>query len=158
MKNNIIITRKEKIKEQPKCESQVYEYRKYQIPKLRDDSEMLIAFYEIPPNKSNYPFHYHLRDEEAFYILRGEGKLVTCDSEVKVGEGDIIICPPGEAGAHMLTNTSDKENLEYIEFDVEHYPEIMKYPKSNKVGIFESKEKKEFYYMDTNVEYYDKED
>lgn len=99
-----------------------------------------------------------MRDEEAFYILKGRGKLTTCDSEVFVKEGDVIVCPPNEEEAHMLTNVSEEEYLEYIEFDIGHYPEVMIYPRTNKVGIFESKEKKTFYDRDVTVGYYDKEE
>ena len=37
----------------------------------------LVRVYEILPGKSAYPYHYHLKNEETFFILRGEGILLT---------------------------------------------------------------------------------
>ncbi|HHV28054.1 cupin domain-containing protein [Acetivibrio mesophilus] len=154
MENEIVVTNKDKLDVQHKNEHPSYEYRKFEVPKTSEKSKFQIAFYEIPPNKSNYPFHYHLRDEEAFYIIKGKGLLKTCDSEILVQEGDVIVCPPTPQGVHMLTNIMSDENLVYIEFDITHYPEIIKYPNSDKIGIFEEEGKKAFYKSKSTVEYY----
>lgn len=48
-----------------------YEYNKYQVVKPNKESQISVSIYEIPPQKSNYPYHYHLKSEEVFYIISG---------------------------------------------------------------------------------------
>jgi uncharacterized cupin superfamily protein len=33
------------------------------------------TLYELPPGKRSFPFHYHLAQEEALYVLEGNAKL-----------------------------------------------------------------------------------
>ena len=90
----------------------------------------------MPPGKSAVPYHYHLRNEEVFFILSGTGLLKTPEGERTVSAGDFLYFPNNEAGAHKITNTSESEPLVYADFDILHEPEIAFYPDSGKVGIF----------------------
>lgn len=51
-------------------------YRRKFIP-FGGAKNTLVSVYEIPPLKSAYPYHYHHKNEETFYILSGEGILKT---------------------------------------------------------------------------------
>ena len=75
------------------------------------EANTLVRVYELPPGKSAYPYHYHLKNEETFFILRGEGLLRTPEGERAVKAGDLLFFPAGEDGAHKLTNTSETEML-----------------------------------------------
>ena len=77
-----------------------FEYHKKDLIKHDEARQFKISHYTIPPGKSNYPYHYHVQNEEAFYILSGEGTLKTPDGDIPVSEGDIIYFPPDETGAH----------------------------------------------------------
>lgn len=112
-----------------------------------------VSIYEVPPGKSAYPYHYHLKDEETFYILSGEGLLRTPEGERKVGAGELLFFPAGAAGAHKLTNTSETETLTYIDFDVIHDLDVAVYPDSRKIGIW-GKDTNRIYPMDANVDYF----
>ena len=112
-----------------------------------------VSIYEVPPGKSAYPYHYHLQDEEAFYILSGEGLLRTPEGERKVCAGELLFFPAGPEGAHKLTNISQTETLTYIDFDVIHDLDVAVYPDSRKLGIW-GKETNRIYPMDADVEYY----
>ena len=79
---------------------------------------------------------FHHNNEETFYILSGEGVLRTPDGERKVSAGEFLFFPTGPAGAHKLTNSSDTENLVYIDFDVVHDVDITIYPDSEKIGVW----------------------
>jgi mannose-6-phosphate isomerase-like protein (cupin superfamily) len=47
--------------------------------------------------------HYHVRTEEIYYVLVGQG-LIRVGSEIRaVGPGDAIAIPPG--ASHQMTNT-----------------------------------------------------
>lgn len=45
-----------------------YEYDKKSFISFGDAKQTLVSIYEIPPLKSPYPYHYHHKNEETFYI------------------------------------------------------------------------------------------
>ena len=143
------------IKKKHKSIHAPYEYFKYEAVEDHDKNKLVASVYEIPPNKENYPYHYHLNNEEVFYIISGKGILKTPDGEKKIKAGDIIYCPANEKSAHKLINTSDKENLVYFECDTNMYPDVTHYPESNKVGILCDDDKNTFYKTDSNVDYFE---
>jgi uncharacterized cupin superfamily protein len=151
----IEITNKDLLKPKHKSEHSSYEYYKYEVTERKKDSQCYVAIYEIPPQKSNYPYHYHLRNEEVFYIIHGSGILETPNGNKPITTGDIIVCPPLEEGAHKIINTSETEVLTYIDFDTVNSPDIAYYPHSDKVGIILSGESSTFYKSQSNVDYYD---
>lgn len=113
-----------------------------------------VSVYEVPPQKAAYPYHYHLQDEETFYILSGEGLLKTPEGEKRVSAGDMLFFPAGSEGAHKLTNTSLTEKLVYIDFDVIHDLDAAIYPDSGKIGVW-GKGVNRVYPLDANVDYYE---
>ncbi len=131
-----------------------YEYYKYEATKDVGLSQCYAAVYEIPPNKTNIPYHYHLKNEEIFYIISGKGVVETASGDRAIAAGDILICPTGDGGAHEITNTSDAENLVYIDFDTMNFPEVAMYPHSGKLGVRVGSAEMEYYKRDTKVDYY----
>ncbi|WP_321008679.1 cupin domain-containing protein [Hungatella effluvii] len=104
--------------------------------------------------KSAYPYHYHCKNEETFYIISGSGTLKTPEGEMAVEAGDLLFFPADAGGAHKLTNTSPAEMLTYIDFDTNNDVEAVIYPDSNKIGIWGSGTNKVFQVED-QVDYYD---
>jgi uncharacterized cupin superfamily protein len=94
-----------------------------------------IAFVEIEPGKSSFDYHYHETDEEAFYIISGEGVVRTPKGDITVRTGDAITFPPGPDGAHSIRNESQTEKLIYIDFDTHNLPEITHFPDTGRVSI-----------------------
>ncbi len=137
-----------------KCEHPGYEYDRRKFIPFGQAKNTMVSVYEIPPGKSAYPYHYHHNNEETFYILSGEGVLRTPEGERKVGAGELLFFPRGEAGAHKLTNASDREKLVYIDFDVVHEVDITEYPDSGKLGIWGMAVNK-LYPGDGDVDYYE---
>lgn len=112
-----------------------YEFYRRRLMGRGDSGRCLVSVYEIPPGKSAYPYHYHLKDEEVFYIISGEGTLRTPGSERTVRAGELIFFPAGEGGAHKLTNTG-RETLTYIDFDAVNDLDVAVYPDSGKLGVW----------------------
>lgn len=131
-----------------------YEYNRRDFVPRNETGSTLVSVYEIPPLKAAYPYHYHLRDEETFYIISGTGRLKTPEGERPVSAGDLLFFPAGSEGAHKLTNTSSTEKLVYIDFDVIHDLDAAIYPDSGKIGLW-GKGVNRVYRMDENVDYYD---
>ena len=135
-------------------EHEGYEYFRRKFVPFGEANNALVSVYEIPPGKAAYPYHYHHKNEETFYILSGEGILRTPNGERKVSAGDLLFFPAGPAGAHKLTNCSDTELLTYLDFDVVHDVDIAVYPDSDKIGIWGMGINK-IYPQDSNVDYYE---
>ena len=118
------------------------------------EAQSLVRVYELPPGKSAYPYHYHLNNEETFFILKGEGLLRSAEGARAVKAGDLLFFPAGEKGVHKLTNTSETELLVYLDFDVVHDLDVAVYPDSGKLGIW-GKDVNKVYRMDDDVPYYE---
>ena len=119
-----------------KCEHEGYEYFRRKFIPYGESEHTVASVYEIPPGKSAYPYHYHHKNEETFYILSGEGILKTPDGERQVKAGELLFFPTGPEGAHKITNSSETEMLTYIDFDVVHEVDITIYPESEKIGVW----------------------
>ena len=162
----IIITSRDAISPTHHNEHHRYEYykfevtdsrHKYEVASPHEGSQTVVAFYEIPPGKSNFPFHYHTTNEEVFYIISGGGTLETFHGNRPIKAGDIIVCPAGKDGAHRITNTSETENLVYLDVDTNKTPDIAYYPHSNKVGVRSAGGVRDNYSLDNKMNYYDNE-
>jgi len=136
-----------------KCEHPDYEYLKREFIPRNEADKTMVSVYEIPPGKSAYPYHYHLKNEETFYILSGEGILKTPGGERRVAAGELLFFPAGSGGAHKLTNTSAAEKLTYIDFDVIHDLDVCIYPDSDKIAVW-GKDVNRVYELDSAVDYY----
>jgi uncharacterized cupin superfamily protein len=77
-----------------------FEYYKKELIKLRrlEAKQCKISHYSIPPGKSKSPYHYHMQNEEIFYILSGEGVVKTPEGDIAVSAGDTIIFQQMKAG------------------------------------------------------------
>ena len=98
------------------------------------DGKLSVNFYSLLPGKSNYPYHQHTGNEEVFYIISGTASLTTPKGDIEVSAGDVIVMPPNEHGAHMLTNHS-KEPLHYLDIHTVASPEVVIYPNTGKVRV-----------------------
>ena len=152
--NRIKQSRMEDIPMSHKKEHGGYEYFRRKFLSFGEANNALVSVYEIPPKKSAYPYHFHHKNEETFYILSGRGILKTPEGEREVCAGEFLFFPAGPDGAHKLTNSSETENLVYIDFDVVHDVDIAEYPDSGKIGIW-GKGINRLYPKEADVDYYD---
>jgi uncharacterized cupin superfamily protein len=94
------------------------------------------SHYEVPPNKTAFPFHFHSAIEEAIYILEGEGTLRIGTDKIKLRVGDYVAFPPGPESTHALTNDGALP-LRYLALSspsAPHTCDIVAYPDSKKVA------------------------
>ena len=92
------------------------------------------SLYRLPPGKAAFPAHLHHANEEAIYVLSGQGTLRIGDSEYPVAAGDYVALPAGPSDAHQMRNTS-ADPLEYLCLSTMITPEVAEYPDSDKVGV-----------------------
>lgn len=112
-------------------------------PYISGEGKLSVNFYTLQPGKSNYPYHQHTGNEEVFYIISGTATLKTPKGDINVSEGDVIVMPPNENGAHMLTNNSN-EPLFYLDVHTVSSPEVVIYPNTGKVRIISGDMQKSF--------------
>jgi uncharacterized cupin superfamily protein len=93
------------------------------------------SLYEVPPGRRSFPYHWHAANEEAIYVLEGEGMLRLGGREVPLRPGCYATLPTGEEGAHQVLNTSTT-TLKYLCFSTMVEPDLAFYPDSEKVGLF----------------------
>src|ERR671916_501246 len=143
-----------------------FAHRRKQLGSAAGAERLGCSLYEIPPGRRSWPYHYHLANEEAIYVLEGSGTLRIDGVEVEISQGDYVAMPVGERRAHQIINTSD-EPLRYLCFSTMIEPDAMVYPDSNKIGLFAgsapggSKEKRtvsKFLRADAEVSYYEGEE
>jgi len=80
------------------------------------------------------PFHYHLREDEAFVVLEGRGVLRYGDELTELRAGDCVSCPAGTQIAHQIANPYP-EDLVYLAIGNFDPHEVCVYPDSNKVLV-----------------------
>jgi len=136
-----------------KNEHEGYEYYKRELIPKGTAQQCAVSIYKIPPLKSAYPYHYHTKNEESFYIISGKGILKTPSDEKLVSAGDFLFFPANEGGAHKLTNVSETDLLIYLDYDTYNDIDVTFYPDSKKIGIW-GKNINQLYKMNDQVEYY----
>lgn len=116
---------------------------------------------ELPPGKSQCPFHAHREEEEMFLILEGEGELRFGEQRFKLRRHDVIACPTGGAEvAHQIINTGQVP-LRYLSLSTVSSTEVCEYPDSQKIGVFATTSPtsgvRRMFRAETGVDYYDRE-
>jgi uncharacterized cupin superfamily protein len=95
------------------------------------------SWYEVKPGRAAYPCHFHCANEEAAFILEGEGTARIGDATVAVRAGDYIAFPVGPAHAHQIRNTGTTP-LRYLTLSTLNRTEVVGYPDSKKIGAMAS--------------------
>ena len=90
---------------------------------------------ELAPGESFCPYHYHLGNEEALFVLEGQGQLRLADGEHTVRAGHFTAFPRGPKGAHKLQNDSEGP-LRVLFVSTMMEPDVCIYPDSRKANIF----------------------
>jgi uncharacterized cupin superfamily protein len=142
-----------------------FQFRRKSLSSYSVGERLGCSLYEIQPGKSAWPYHYHLSNEEAIFILAGRGTLRIGGEKSPVSAGDYVSLPAGKI-PHQLINDSD-EILRYICFSTMNEPDIGVYPDSEKIGVFAgsapggAKDKRTYhkYFLEgSDVDYWDGEE
>ena len=108
-------------------------WRRRKLAAAAGGEDLGCSLYELPAGKRAWPYHYHAGNEEALYVLSGEGTLRHADGEIALRAGDYVALPAGEDGAHRVINDSER-SLRYLAMSTMRDPEVLVYPDSDKVG------------------------
>jgi uncharacterized cupin superfamily protein len=92
------------------------------------------SWFEVPPGRTAFPAHYHCANEEAVFVLEGEGTLHLGDRMILIRAGDYATFPVGPEGAHQIVNTGQAP-LRYLAMSTLLPVDVVGYPDSKKVGV-----------------------
>jgi uncharacterized cupin superfamily protein len=112
-----------------------YVARRKQLGAAAGGRKLGCSLYELPPGKRPFPYHLHHVNEEAIYVLDGEGTLRLAGEEVAIRAGDYVALRTGPEGAHQVVN-SGRSPLRYLCLSTMEHPEVSEYPETGKVGVF----------------------
>jgi len=93
------------------------------------------SLYRLPPGERSWPYHYHGGNEEALYVLAGEGTLRLDGETYPIAPDDYVALPAGESGAHRVVNDGD-EPLRYLVVSTMDDPDVTVYPDSETFGVY----------------------
>jgi uncharacterized cupin superfamily protein len=110
------------------------QFRRKQLGAADGGEDLGASLYELPPGGASFPYHYHTGNEEALYVLSGEGTLRLDGEDLAVAAGDFAALPASEDGAHRLRNDGEG-TLRYLLVSTMDDPDVMVYPDSGKVGV-----------------------
>jgi uncharacterized cupin superfamily protein len=82
--------------------------RRKQLGSSAGGEKLGCSLYEVPPGRRAWPYHYHLANEEAIYVLEGSGTLRIGREEIGVSQGDYVALPARAQEAHQIVNDSGK--------------------------------------------------
>ena len=89
---------------------------------------------ELLPHKQSCPFHWHLREEEHFFVLSARCVLRPGDARHEMGPMDYVCFPAGTRVAHCFENPFD-EPCRILAIGTRDPDEIAVYPDSRKMKL-----------------------
>jgi uncharacterized cupin superfamily protein len=123
-------------------------------PALSGPAPFEVELVRLPPGAANFPFHSHAAEWECYLILAGTGTLRAGPRRDRVGPGDCLLCPPGEA--HQLVNDG-ADDLRYYVIANNAPADVWHYPDSDKWG-FARPDGDDLYFRAAEVDYFDGEE
>jgi uncharacterized cupin superfamily protein len=139
--------------------------KRKQLGEAAGSEQLGTSLYELPAGKRSWPYHYHTNNEEAMFVLAGEGTLRLDGEMHDLEAGDYVAFPAAERGAHRVINDSDGP-LRYLSISTMNEPDVTIYPDSEKLGVFvgaapggrEGRELTKYFEQDADVDYWQDEE
>ena len=111
-----------------------YGTRYRQLGEFGGCSHVGVSIEEIPPGRQNYPFHYHLLEEEHLLALEGTATLRLGSHAYELTPGSYVCFPAGQKAGHAVVNTGE-EPFRYLIVGERDDREVVVYPDFDRVGV-----------------------
>lgn len=111
-------------------------FRRKQLGEATAGEDLGCSLYELDEGKRAWLRHYHTGNEEAIFVLDGEGTLWLGpdETEYDLSAGDYVSLPADERGLHEIGGGED--GLRYLIMSTMNDPDILVYPDDDKVGLY----------------------
>ena len=137
-------------------------FRRKELSSAVNGTDLGCSLYELPPGMRSWPYHYHTANEEALYVLAGDGQLKADDGLETLTAGDYVTLPADERGGHRVINDSEGP-LRYLAMSTMNEPDVTVYPELGKFGVFVGSPPGDrgdrtlegYYHIDDETEYWD---
>jgi len=111
-----------------------FQGREVPLGQLGGARDIGVNLLELPPGKQGCPYHWHLREEEHFYVLSGRCVLRSGAERYPMQAGDYVCFPAGTRVAHSLGNPHE-EPCRLLAIGARCADEIAVYPDSGKAKL-----------------------
>lgn len=140
-------------------------FRRRRLGRAAGGDALGCSLYELPAGGRSWAYHYHTANEEALYVLAGEGTLRLADRTRSLSPGDYVAFAADEDGAHRVVNDGDRP-VRYLMMSTMIEPDVTVYPDSRKIGVFTGappggageRSVGGFFRLDDDVDYWEGED
>jgi uncharacterized cupin superfamily protein len=114
-----------------------------------------LSYWEVDPGEAAYPYHAHFTEEEIVVVLEGRAGLRTPEGWREIGQGEVVVFPTGEGGAHQIVNKGDAM-LRFLSFSNSGAPEVVVQIDARKYGVRDGgSQTTEWFRRDDAVEYFE---
>ncbi|SEV97449.1 cupin domain-containing protein [Natrinema salifodinae] len=110
-------------------------FRRKELSNAVGAADLGCSLYELPPGMRSWPYHYHTANEEALYVLAGDGQLRTEDGPEPLTAGDYVSLPADASGGHRVVNDGE-DPLRYLAISTMNDPDVTIYPEMGTFGVF----------------------
>ncbi len=110
-------------------------FKRKQLGEATESDLLGCSLYELPSERSSWPYHYHTANEEAIYVLDGNGTLRLDGETHGLEAGVYVSLPADESGGHRVINDSEG-TLRYLVVSTMNEPDLTVYPDSGKFGVY----------------------
>ncbi len=104
------------------------------LARLGGARDIGVNLVELAPGRQSCPLHWHLREEEHFYVLDGRCVLRSGDERHAMAKGDYVCFPAGTRVAHAFENPH-AEPCRLLAIGTRVADEIAVYPESGKMKL-----------------------
>jgi uncharacterized cupin superfamily protein len=134
--------------------------RRARLSRQAGSERLGLSLWEVQPGQAAYPYHFHYTEEELVIVLEGRPSLRGPGGWRELEPGEVVAFPRGERGAHQLVNRGS-ERVRFLCFSSSGEPDVVAYPDSGKLGVFERLPEggglREMFRVEDSVDYYDRE-
>jgi uncharacterized cupin superfamily protein len=111
-----------------------YRWRRSRLGRQAGARQLGASLFELPPGAESFPLHIHYANEELLVVVAGAPTLRTLDAERRLKAGEVVACPAGREGAHLLRNDTD-EPVRVLIVSTMHAPDINEFPDTGEYWV-----------------------
>jgi uncharacterized cupin superfamily protein len=111
-----------------------YRWRRSRLGRQAGARQLGASLFELPPDAESFPLHIHYANEELLVVVAGAPTLRTLDAERRLKAGEVVACPAGREGAHLLRNDTD-EPVRVLIVSTMHAPDVNEFPDTGEYWV-----------------------
>jgi uncharacterized cupin superfamily protein len=111
-----------------------YRWRRSRLGRQAGARQLGASLFELPPGAESFPLHIHYANEELLVVVAGAPTLRTLDAERRLKAGEVVACPAGREGAHLLRNDTD-EPVRVLIVSTMHAPDVNEFPDTGEYWV-----------------------